>query len=175
MNERDKALKVARKSSNENDWRAYRKLRNTRTYEIRSAKSNFRKNLLAENFNNPKTFWDTIKNIMPTKTRKVAHDTSGDTKEKVNSLCEFFSSIAFHLKEKSILLKDFVWTKAKHSLLRTSDSFNFHYVSKIYIEKELRKFKRKKATGVDDLPPGLLRDCAWRRQQSSDVFLCVPY
>ena len=57
---------------------------------------------------------------MPIKTKNVAYDTSGDTKEKVNSLCEFFSTIAFHLKEKSILRKDFVWTKPNQSLLRTS-------------------------------------------------------
>ena len=34
------------------------------------------------------------------------------------------------------------------------------YISKIYVEKELRLIKRNKATGVDNLPPGLLKDSA---------------
>ena len=34
------------------------------------------------------------------------------------------------------------------------------YVSKIFIEKELRNLKQQKATGIDNLPPGLLKDCA---------------
>ena len=34
------------------------------------------------------------------------------------------------------------------------------YVSKIFIEKELRNLKRQKATGIDNLPPGLLKDFA---------------
>ena len=33
-------------------------------------------------------------------------------------------------------------------------------VSKIFIEKQLRNLKRNKSTGVDELPPGLLKDCA---------------
>ena len=32
------------------------------------------------------------------------------------------------------------------------------YLSKIFIEKELRNLKRQKATGTDNLPPGLLKD-----------------
>ena len=34
------------------------------------------------------------------------------------------------------------------------------HVSKTFIEKELSNLKRQKATRIDNLPPGLLRDCA---------------
>lgn len=159
MNERDKALRKARKSKKPSDWKAYCKVRNLCTRKIRESKSQFSKNLLAQNCHNPKKFWDTIKKIMPTKPRNVVSDATA-TKSKVESLCLFFSSIAAQIKEKSIPLKDFVWKQPQWSKLRTTSIFTFKYVSKISIEKELKKLKRSKATGVDDLPPGLLKDCS---------------
>ena len=35
-----------------------------------------------------------------------------------------------------------------------------NYISKNFIEKELCSLKRNKATGLDELPSGLLKDCA---------------
>ena len=34
------------------------------------------------------------------------------------------------------------------------------YVSKSFTENDLLNLKRQKATGIDNLPPGLLKDCA---------------
>lgn len=78
----------------------------------------------------------------------------------MNSFRNFFSNVAFKLKEKSLYLKDFIWSKPRYTTLRTCNRFKFKYVSKIYIEKQLKKLKRNKATGADDLPPELLKDCA---------------
>ena len=36
----------------------------------------------------------------------------------------------------------------------------FRKVSKQQVERELKSIKRNKATGLDDLPPGLLKDSA---------------
>ena len=33
------------------------------------------------------------------------------------------------------------------------------YVSKVFIEKEIKSLQRKKAAGIDNLSPGLLKDC----------------
>ena len=38
--------------------------------------------------------------------------------------------------------------------------FRFRYVSNIFIEKHLKSLKRKKSTGLDNLPSNLLKDCA---------------
>ena len=43
---------------------------------------------------------------------------------------------------------------------RTENLFTLDYVSIVFIEKELSSLKRQKATGIDELPPGLLKDCA---------------
>ena len=43
---------------------------------------------------------------------------------------------------------------------RTDLTFPIDYINKIFIENEFRKLKRKKSTGVDELPPGMLKDCA---------------
>jgi len=34
------------------------------------------------------------------------------------------------------------------------------YVSKIYVEQQLRTLKRGKSAGHDDIPPGMLKDAA---------------
>ena len=44
--------------------------------------------------------------------------------------------------------------------LRIEELFEFHYVSQIFALKQLKKLKPKKATGLDNLPPALLKYCA---------------
>ena len=45
----------------------------------------------------------------------------------------------------------------------TNESFNFTYVSCIFVEREIKSLKRRKAAGCDDLPPGILKDAAYGR------------
>ncbi|XP_057297787.1 uncharacterized protein LOC130628795 [Hydractinia symbiolongicarpus] len=141
MIERDKALRKARKTNTAADWKAYRKIRNKCPTDLRTAKGNYSRPLLNRNSRNPKKFWDTIKTIMPTKTRKVTNDATTTT-------------------NKFEKLKDFIWNKPKHSLLRTNMKFEFNYISRVFVEKELKKLKRQKSTGSDNLPAALLKDCA---------------
>jgi hypothetical protein len=56
---------------------------------------------------------------------------------------------------------NFAWRHNNNTQsLRTNEIFKFSLVSTIFVEKELRSLKRSKGTGVDDLPPNLLKDCA---------------
>ena len=81
-----------------------------------------------------------------------------------NSFCEYFSTIARNLKRKSILLRDFfVWSKPVEEHLPnqvTEKQFTFNAVKESEILKELRNLKRRKAPGLDNFPPGLLKDAA---------------
>ena len=43
--------------------------------------------------------------------------------------------------------------------MATNQKFGFKYVSRIFVEKELKSLKRKSAAGWDHLPPCMLKDC----------------
>ena len=62
--------------------------------------------------------------------------------------------------QKAMPLVDFVWRKPKQFFLRTTRTFKLKYIPKIFVEKELKKLKKHKATGLDQLPPTILRDAA---------------
>ena len=72
MNNRDKALRKARKTNNKTDWNFYKILQNCCTNSIREAKTKCNKNLLAKNSNNLSRFWNIIKEIIPIKCKNVA-------------------------------------------------------------------------------------------------------
>ena len=57
-------------------------------------------------------------------------------------------------------LTNHVWRTHTPNTRRTEYIFKFSYVSVIYVEKQLRSLKRSKSTGADDLPPGMIKDCA---------------
>ena len=50
--------------------------------------------------------------------------------------------------------------KLKSNPIRTTSKFSFQLVNKIWVENKLRLLKRSKATGPDNLPPGMLKDCS---------------
>ena len=78
---------------------------------------------------------------------------------KANSFCEFFTSMVNNLKEKTFPLLQFVWNKLSADLRSRTDSiFTFTYIPAVAVKKELKKLKRHKSTGVDNLPTGMLKD-----------------
>ena len=162
MDSRDKLLKKARKTKKECDWSAYKTMKNRCNNKIKQAKQKHYKELLLENSQNPSKFWNCIKELFPKTTTPITATTSNDPSknlEKANSLCNFFSNVAHSLKSKAFKLRDFKWEMPK---VQTSNfhSFHFAYVSRIFVERELKKLQRRKAAGIDNIPPGLLKDAA---------------
>ena len=80
--------------------------------------------------------------------------------ENANSICTFFTNIAQNLKYETFKLRNFIWEKPP-TLSTPTKSFNFSYVSRIFVERELKSLKRRKAAGCGDLPPGILKDAAY--------------
>ena len=161
INEKDKLLRKARKTKSPNDWQQFKITRNRCNNVIRYAKRHYHCNLLQENRNKPRKFWKALKSIFP------SHKNNTDPTSNVESnkgdaqrFCKFFSNIANELKEKSFPLTDSVWASCSDIPFRTEQIFCFTYVSKIFIEKELKTLNVHKATGIDDLPCKLIRDCA---------------
>lgn len=162
MNERDKTLRKARKTNDKNNWESYKTLRNRCNIMMRKTKATFTKDLLNEKSHNPKEFWRTVKEIFPTKTSAQKTTVNDDTynKNKAKQFGEFFSTVVTNAKKIAFKLIDCVWRKRTHTTPRTNKVFQFEYVSIVFVQKFLKKLKRKKATGMDDLPAGMLKDCA---------------
>ena len=71
-NERDYYLRRDRNTGDEIYWLTYRRLRNTVTRLIRRSKANYSIDVIRENTDSPKRFWDQIKKVYPAKDTKVS-------------------------------------------------------------------------------------------------------
>ena len=167
MNLRDKFHRKFLKTKSIDDFNQYKTQRNKVNILVRKAKNKHLKTLLTESTRDPNRFWKTLKKIFPTK------DTVSNAKSflingrlisnpaKIASgFCNFFLTMAKKAKEKSILLKDFVWSKPVISRPKTYSTFRFKEVLVSDVFKYLKKLSRNKSAGHDDLPPGMLKDSA---------------
>ncbi len=167
MTDRDRLLTKARKTKNIEDWNMYKRLRNKCNNQLKSAKSSFQRNLLEQNTTNPKKFWKVwkvIKDVFPFKNNSTPNKSCNNTTdENQKHLSDIFSSYyataARSLKEKSIVLMDFVWRWSKTLPLRTTNCFKWRCIPNSFVLRELKQLKRQKAFGVDNLPSGMLKDC----------------
>ena len=64
------------------------------------------------------------------------------------------------MKTKAFPLLNYVWNKVTLHRPITNSIFKFNYVSKLFVEKELKQLKVNKATGLDNLPARMIRDTA---------------
>jgi len=80
--------------------------------------------------------------------------------KKATRFAEYFATAIKELKKKCNLFLQYIWRMQGMFYSRTRNTFKFQYVSVIFIRKELKILKRNKSTGLDNLPPGLLKDCA---------------
>ena len=95
-------------------------------------------------------------------------------KSKAQVFCQFFSKIARSLKEKAFPLKNTVWNYNSSRKLRTTATFKFHYVSVTFVQSKLKKIKKNKAAGLDELPGVLIKDSASVISKSLSYFLNLP-
>ena len=64
------------------------------------------------------------------------------------------------MKSLTYPLENFTWRYIRTLPRRTNEPFTFDYISRRFVLKELKALKGQKAPGIDELPPGLLKDCA---------------
>ena len=173
MRERDSLLKDARRSKFASDWAAYKRKRNQINNLLRKEINSFNRKLLYDNRNNPKQFWKTIKRVYPNKPSTVnsscAFNLNDDcmttSKSKIsNAFGLFFSSIAQKLKESLNNLGNSIRQKLVQEILpcnRIPDPvFRFKEVCPSQVLKALNKLKSTKATGLDDVPPSMIKDAS---------------
>ena len=108
-----------------------------------------------------------IKTIFPTKTKKpparsftINAKCTTNKKSIVSRFCSFFSKIAGPLKEKSIRFKNFIWSPPHIAKTKTKLAFKLIPVTVSEVFAKLKKLKRKKTAGPDNLLPGFLKDIA---------------
>ena len=138
MNTRDKVLRKARKTNKESDWSSYKKIKNLCNNKVKQTKQKYQKDLLFENRNKPTMFWNCIKVMFPSKesapTSVITSIDNVKNTENANSICTFFTSIAKNLKYESFKPRNFIWEKPP-TLSTPTKSFNFSYVSRIFVER----------------------------------------
>ena len=130
---------------------------------IKHSKRKYCNDLLRENIKHPAKFWKTIKEIFPTTEKPSISSTTKSSIEKklrANQFCNFFSSVAANLKRKALPLPDYIWGSSQHPSKDIKTVFAFTHVTTVFVEKELKNLKRKKAAGVDNIPSGMIKDVA---------------
>ena len=158
IHRKERLLRKARKSKLTADWEKYKTERNKSNNAVNSAKQTYHQNLLQENQQSPRKFWQLIKQIFPcTKQKSASRSSTAENTTLANKFCKYFATIANRLKEKMFPLRDFVWSKVT-TTKKTDKIFVFGYVSNIFVQNQLKSLQRNKAAGIDDLPPGLLKD-----------------
>ena len=168
MNERDRLLRKSRRSKNELDISKYKQKRNEVNIALRRAKSSYHKDLIHEHSGNSNKLWKTLKSIYPIKSKGINQPRTlelngirlNDSYAIANAFASFFKNIIVSLKAKTIPLIDFVWKMPTNISKRTDSIFKFHPVTSSEVECLLKAIKKSKATGIDDLPPRLLKDSA---------------
>ena len=114
--------------------------------------------------NVPETFWKRIKENFPlkskvniTKSFLINDVRTENTKTIASNFCIFFTNMAKQVKTKIMQLKDSVWHPPFVGKTKTYNIFCFKRVTVAEVRRYLNRLSRKKACGIDNLPPGYLK------------------
>ena len=137
IQQRNYLLKKARKTNLDEDWLCYRSSRNKVTNEIKKAKKPYNKRLVEENKNDTKTFWKTIKSVLPgvkkdvdTKSIIVNGQLTYDSKIIANGFNTFFSTaISRLLRSVKNIPSVFCNTDVNTPVKQASVKFKFTFVN----------------------------------------------
>ena len=81
------------------------------------------------------------------------------TWEEGQYFLKYFANAVKTIKSKIKTLANHVWWP--HPIrYKTRKVFKFSYVSKIFFEKQLKAVQHGKSTRLNDIPPGMIKDCA---------------
>ena len=167
MNTRDILLRKSRKTKFESDIIAYRKKRNEVNSLLNKAKQAYYKDLLNETSNNLDSFWSVIKKLYPNNPSKssppmfkIGSINTSDPLTISNGFCSYFSTIVTSLKKKVFPLRDCLWIFQVKQSARTNCRFKFETVKFQQVFNQLKSLKKKKSTGLDNIPAYVLKDCA---------------
>ena len=173
ISKRDKALNLANKYKSNTFLREeFNELRNKVQREIKKAKSNFFKDKIEENKNNPKKLWKQFKSLGYSSKSKVNskivlnidNNICFQPKQIAQYMQNYFLNVASALVSKlpsplnifstdSNLLKTFYMAKNVRP-----NSFMLNTISEQFVNTELSQLNINKSTGFDEIPARFLKD-----------------
>ena len=161
--ERDWLKKRAIKSGAIEHWTQYRSHRNKVNYAIKTAKSEYYKNQIKTNTNNPKGVWKTINQIMSRKTAehtinemKVDNETIANPDLISQAMNMHFSQVGPHLANNIPNAS----TSFESYIKPIRSSFQFPLIKFCTVLKLLSSLCTNKATGLDNISCRLAKEAA---------------
>ena len=108
MSTRDYYLRKSKRSGRDEDWSLYRSYRNQVAAAVRNAKSDYNRNLIQENLDNPRNFWKSMKKIFPDKSsnldsiNQLKCDVQAimDKESIANQFCKYLSEIKLRISDR---------------------------------------------------------------------------
>ena len=175
IRERDKILYKSNKNKNDKELRSkFNSLRNKVQREIRKAKTNFFKDKIEENKDNPKNLWKQFKSLgyssKSSSKSKVILDIDNNlcfnTKENSNHMNNYFLNVASNLVDllppapgifsiMSNLFKKYYYDKNV-----IPNSFILKNVTENFVNTELSRLNPKKSYGIDGIQSKFIKDAA---------------
>ena len=165
----DYFLKKAKKSSRDEDWLAYKSMRNRVTNSVKRAKQTYNKKLIDNHKDDTKAFWRTTKKIIPGNKSSggskninidgVLCSEASDGKKIANGFDNFFASAAVRLK-RAFGSVSFKKRSVDQKVNGSIPNFKFELVNESLIVKTLQGLKASKASGLDNISPRMLKDAA---------------
>ena len=165
IRQRDYLLNKARKTNRDEDWLAYKSMRNRVSNSVKKAKQTYNKKLIENHQGDTKAFWRTMKTILPgekktasAKSIEVNGELCGDERKIANSFNSFFVTAVGRLKQ---TLGFNATSNSRRPPLETNRShpcFKFKSVNESFVLKSINQMKTGKASGLDNISPRLLKD-----------------
>ena len=165
----DYFLKKAKKSSRDEDWLAYKSMRNRVTNSVKRAKQTYNKKLIDNHKDDTNAFWRTTKKIIPGNKSSggskninidgVLCSEASDGKKIANGFDNFFASAAVRLK-RAFGSVSFKKRSVDQKVNGSIPNFKFELVNESLIVKTLQGLKASKASGLDNISPRMLKDAA---------------
>ena len=169
IRQRDYFLKKARKSSRDEDWLAYKSMRNRVTNSVKRAKQTYNKKLIDNHKDDTKAFWRTMKRIIPGNKSSggskninidgVLCSEASHGKKIANDFNNFFASAAVRLK-RALGSVSFKKRSVDQKVNGSIPNFKFELVNESLVVKTLQGLKASKASGLDNISPSMLKDAA---------------
>ena len=167
MAERDYALRVAKRSGNQEQWNEYRRLKNFTNRKIKSAETLHYKNLI-ESAENPKDMWRSLNSVIGSNNQGGSpfqvHDGKrlvSEPKSVATKFNKFFAAIGSKVAGRLNPVSKDAWKKyetVKEANKKSGieSTWDLQRVEQKTVQRILHSLKVNKAAGLDKIPARLL-------------------